>query len=794
MRSDQQGELADFYSPLAGYCDRSSQQELTSRASRTIVAGARLFTLVALCLWSMPRERAEAQPSFSLKGGTSAQTSSNKRDSKSAQEAKSSKATERGRASKTETSAQAKPDSQSADSLQSKGSPQPKGSPQSVDATKGSAGAERALPSGRIPIRQRASSRDGATGLYHLYSADPGPQGTLRLQMSVSGFSSDKFLVSGIKESSSRGDFSVAYTPTELFEVFASLRSLSYSNPLATPSYIQSQGDLKLGAKVGNFWGQWGAGFAFGAQLFSDPQGGGWLGEATNLELHALFTADLTRAETPVPFRFYLDASYTQDNSEALTAGLGAEPSLLQEWGYQSARYNRLMLNFGIEAPTQYVSPFISYHIGTPFEVEMPRMGQYSRVFAFESVPHFLTGGLRGFVLPEVALELGGSLGISDAPFTGVPATPPWTIWAGVTYTLDPRPKVIEREVKVEPPPPPKPEPPKPIGAVVTLKVMNAQDKSPIPNARLKFLDAPLSPLVSDDQGLFSGHRLAPKKYAVEVSAEGYLTRKLRLPIREGREVFKAQLKLKPDPRGVNAKLEVSLAVEATPSSAPSGSISQLDLELYGPETHKLMLSASSPVSLKLKAGEYVLIVIDPVSARRYQEVITLGGNGEAKRVIKPEQLRGAGETSAASDAEEEKPKPIKKGSLKGSTKWVKYNLKRKRLSTKAPLSFVKEGSKLTKRSKRALKGLAQYLKGEPRIKKILVMVHTHSRGDSRKDKQLGYRRGQAIKSELKRLGVKADRVSIYSYGSEKSVASNMSRRGRQRNQRVLLRIKSLEL
>ena len=53
-------------------------------------------------------------------------------------------------------------------------------------------------------------------------------------------------------------------------------------------------------------------------------------------------------------------------------------------------------------------------------------MGRYSRVFAFESVPHYLAGGLRGFPLEELAVELGGTLGMSDAPFTGVTATPPW--------------------------------------------------------------------------------------------------------------------------------------------------------------------------------------------------------------------------------------------------------------------------------------------------------------------------------------------------------------------------------
>jgi outer membrane protein OmpA-like peptidoglycan-associated protein len=608
------------------------------------------------------------------------------------------------------------------------------------------------------------------------------------LNLSISGFSSKEFLTLGIEEKFSRGDLSVAYTPLDFLEVYAGMRSLSYTNPLSSPNYIQGQGDVKFGAKVGRFWGVLGVGLATGVQMLSDPQGGGWKGDATSVDVHALFTADLTRKKRPVPFRFHMDVHFTKENSEALTADLDGEPSLVQEWGYQSGRYDRLMLNFGVEAPTRYVSPFVSYHIGTPFLVEMPRMGQYSRVFAFESVPHFIAGGLRGFALPEVAIEVGGTLGVSDAPFTGVPATPPWTIWGGVTYTLDPRPKVIEREVKIKPPPPPKPEPPKPLGTMIKIQVVSAQDQSSIVGAKLSFVGAPLSALVSDDQGMFSGYRLAPKKYVIEVSAPGYISRKLRLSIKKGREELKAKLKLKPDPQGTQGRLEVKWSPQ-DPTAA-----TQLELTLFGPETHKASLTANTPFKIKLKPGEYVLIVKD-TSGKRYQDVITLGGNGEAIREIKPEMLTASGVSNEAGSDDADAPQKTKsKLPLKGSTKWIKYNLKRKRLSTKVAVGFIGEGAKLNKGSKRAVKGLADYLNREPRVSKIVVMVHTHSRGNPRADKKLGYRRGQAIKKLLASEGVSASRVAVYSYGSEKNVASNMSRRGRQRNQRVSLRIKSVDL
>ena len=651
-------------------------------------------------------------------------------------------------------------------------------------------GEEKRLPSDRVPPRQRSASRIGATGLREVMSADPGPQGTVRLSLSGGGFSSENFLTKGVKERSSRLDLSIAYTPIEWVETFVNLRSLSYSNPLASPKYIQSQGDLNLGAKVGYFWDGIGAGLSLGTQLVSDPIDGGWLGSATNFDVHALFTVDLNRGEDPLPFRFLLDIHFTKENTEALTEGLGEEPSLIQEWGYQSARYDRLMLHFGLEAPTQYVSPFVEYHIGTPFLVEMPRMGRYSRVFAFESVPHYFAAGLRGYVLPQVSIELGGTLGMSDAPFTGVPATPPWSMWGGVTYTLDPRPEVIEREVKIKPPPPPKPKPSKPLGIAFSIKVLDATTKKAIPGARLSFQGGTLSDQVSDEAGQFRGYRVTKGSYRFEVSAPGYLPKKSGVKIPKSRtRDFKGVIRLKPDPLKQRAQLEISLEATSTASADK-----RLEYMLYGPETHKGVLTVATPIKLGLPAGEYALVVRDE-RGHSYQDFLTLGSDGSAKRVIQLDMLKGEGDSARSGDKDGSSGPDIQSDRpLKGKTKWVKYDLKRKRIGMRRAIVFKGEGSRLTSSSIKALKGLAEVLNDDLRIRRIVVMVHTHSRGDSRADKRLGYQRAQAIKRVLTGEGVEGARVSILSFGSDRSIASNLTRQGRTRNQRVLLKIKTVKL
>ena len=649
-------------------------------------------------------------------------------------------------------------------------------------------GTERRLPNDRVPVNHRSMTREGATGLAQVYSADTGPQGTIRFGVQVSGFSSSEFLVPGFEDQFTRGDLSIAYTPIELVELFMNTRSLSYYHPLATPTYVQGQGDLKLGAKVGHFWGSIGAGLSLSAQLVSDPKGNAWLAAATNFEARALFTTDLTRRTEAIPFRFLLDVQFTKENTEVLTKHLGEEPSLIQEWGYQSARYDRLMLNFGIEVPTKYVSPFIEYHIGTPFLVEMPRMGRYSNIFAFESVPHFVAAGLRGFPLEELAIEIGGTMGMSDAPFTGVTATPPWTLWTGVSYTLDPRPKVIEREVKIEPPPPPKSEPAKPLGALLSLAVVDAETQTAIQNAELSFLDADLSPQRSDKDGFFKGYRLLPKTYVISVTAEGYQSKKVRLSIDEGQAERRAKLKLKRDPKSKLAKFTVTYRA---PEGDPRAD-ARLELSLIGSQSVKATLTATTPLSLELSPGEYVLVVRG-VEEQVYYEVITLGSAGEGSREITP-QLLISPQGGGGEDSKTQSKSTKKGGALKGSTQWVKYDLKKKRLSTKRAISFDGNSSNLTRGSKNIVRGLASFLKEEARIKQIVVMVHTHSRGEPKVDKRLGYQRAEAIKTILKAEGVEENRVRLYSYGSDKNLASNLSRRGRERNQRVMLKIKAVDL
>jgi outer membrane protein OmpA-like peptidoglycan-associated protein len=638
------------------------------------------------------------------------------------------------------------------------------------------AGAEKALSNDRVAIQRRAPTRYGAIGLINTLSADTGPQGTTRLSLHFGGFTSDQFLTPGVEERFVASHLSVAYTPLEALEIYANTRSSSHSTPLGNPTVIQTQGDLTFGVKSSKFWNSVGVGGATDIHLYSDPEGG-WLGSATSAQFHLLLTVDLLRsAKAPIPFRFLLDIDYTIESSEALFESLPEEPSLVQEWGYQAGRYDRLLLHFGAEVPLEKVSLMGEYHIGTPFLVEMPRMGRYSNIFAFESVPHWLSGGVRVFPLEHLAIDFNASLGLSDAPFTGVPATPPWSLWGALSYTLDPRPEIVEREIKVEappPPPPPKPEV-KPAGVSLSLILVSSVTQKPIEGATVTYLNHKLSPQRSDSSGLVQGYRLPTGPLKLKVDAEGYLTRQVKIKIKEGKESFKGRLPLKPNIQSALASLEVSL------SGHPEGR--SYELHLYGSDSQMGQVSETRPFKAKLKPGKYVLTLNDAEEII-YQDIFTLGGGGRATRKITPENLNRA-------QGEENSTEQTQSGArTKDQNRWARYDLKRKKLQLKRKLSFIKNSAKLTRGSIKVVQGLAKLLKGQPRLKKITILVHTHSIGTDRQDKRLGAQRGATIKRILTKAGVGSKRVGIYSYGSKKTIASNLTNSGKRKNQRVFFRV-----
>ena len=181
---------------------------------------------------------------------------------------------------------------------------------------------------------------------------------------------------------------SLGYTPTEFAEVYFSVGGTSNTNSEGRPELIQTQG-MSLGGKfVGAISPMVSAGGALNLHLLSDVGSGGFAWGATSVEAKGLLSVDLTKVENE-PLRFNVNLGYLMENSEKLDNGLSAEPSLVQEFGLQTARYDRLTLGLGLEVPLEEpVVPFAEYEVSLPILVELGRRSDDSNDYSFFSVPH----------------------------------------------------------------------------------------------------------------------------------------------------------------------------------------------------------------------------------------------------------------------------------------------------------------------------------------------------------------------------------------------------------------------
>jgi outer membrane protein OmpA-like peptidoglycan-associated protein len=623
----------------------------------------------------------------------------------------------------------------------------------------------------RVPPNLRASSAAGPNGLDRVWSADPGAQGTFRLRLALDWFDTTDFPLEGEDNQFVGTTFALAWTPIQHLEVFGSVRSTSNTNTGSTPSLLQTQGDVTLGVKGGVFVSDsLAVGGSGMVHLLGGPGRGGVVGDATSAELRALFTADLMRARN-VPFRFHLDVSYYFENGEAVFDDLPGEPDIVQEWGLQVGRYDRLMLGFGFEAPiAPWVSPYLEYRIGTPFLVELDRRGRGSREFQFGSVPHTITPGVRGFVLPNVAIDAALRVGLSDQPYTGVQQTPPWMLSLGLTYTLDPRPEVIERTVEAKTPPPA----PVQVAARTPLvgKVLAADTGAAPEDARVIYVGrAELAAQVVNRDGTFGGYRFEPGPVQVRAEATGYKPATAEAVIAQGRATSVA-ITLQPDPASREATLELRVFDD-------NGSAIAASVTVGAPANATGEIYSNKPFRMSLKPGTYPLLIEAEGFKPDERKITFTGGKTETLRVsLKPG--KGKRRKKAKRD-------PVFSGGGGGGGSDAYLKGKRIRLARK--IEFVDNGTKLTRRSKQVLRAVADVLKQHRKIKRLRIGVHTDARGDAAAKKRLSSKQAATVKTFLVKRGVKASRLQAKGYGGSRPIAPNLSAKGRKKNRRVVLKV-----
>jgi OmpA-OmpF porin, OOP family len=103
-------------------------------------------------------------------------------------------------------------------------------------------------------------------------------------------------------------------------------------------------------------------------------------------------------------------------------------------------------------------------------------------------------------------------------------------------------------------------------------------------------------------------------------------------------------------------------------------------------------------------------------------------------------------------------------------------------------VEFLTGSARLTPRSRAEIEKLGMILRSYP-MATVVVAGHTDSRGREAANLTLSRARAEAVAKALKASGVGADRIRAEGYGSQKPVADNSTRAGRQQNRRVTLEV-----
>ncbi len=617
----------------------------------------------------------------------------------------------------------------------------------------------------------------GAIGLDQVFAADVGDPGLFRLRVSLSSFDAEDFPVVGQSNFFLATDFAFAYTPMKYAEVFGAIRSTSNSNDAGRPALIQTQGDFYLGAKGAKALNRdLTVGGLLGLRFLSGVGTAGIDSSSTSVEFRGLASLDL-RNTANVPVLLHGNLGYYVENSEALLDSEDGEPSTIEEFGLQVARYDRVNIGLGAEFPVEpRIRPYVEYNLGVPILVELARRGEGTGDYGVNSIPHSVTAGLRGFVMEQLPIDAAIRLGLSSTPYTGVPATPPWMFVLGVGYVLDPDPPVVERIVEVEAKTPPPPAVPEKVR--VSGQVIDATSSRPIESAQISYPDASALSLQSTNaDGRFGGYMMKPGDITVMATAEGYKPNSTVVALALNQKPS-LTISLEPDPAQQKVQVEIRVFdergrpvdanVKFSGKRPPQSGMSR-EREPFRngikPGRYGMTISAigmkDDVRTLEVKVGE-------PVSLR----VVLKGGKG--KRAVA---------TRKPAPISQERPRRLRSsggGLAKVTTKGI--TLKKK-------VSFTEGSAKLDTTGRAVLDSVAKGLKEVGAIKRVQVGVHTARKGPPSASQTLSQQRAKAVIGYLVKRGVPPSRLRAKAFGASKPLAPNITRRGRAKNQRVVFRV-----
>jgi outer membrane protein OmpA-like peptidoglycan-associated protein len=605
-------------------------------------------------------------------------------------------------------------------------------------------------------------SLTGPLGLYHVSTAEVGPENHLRLALHGEYFHANEFLVENDSNSRMNGGFAFGYTPVSFLEAFGAIltssnrnkRSNSWEPPRRDPELIKSFGDLILGAKgaMPIARGQ-NIAFELGFRFLSSISDLSVSPSSTSLWVGPRYMVDL-RQVADVPLRVHVSADWYLDNSKSLinfddpNSPVSIYTREVATFAYGIAA-SRLRLALAIDAPLEKltapvpITPFAEYHAEIVTADKDPAFKDHMNPNNRDQ--QWLTAGLRARVYKGITLDAGADVRLRSVGYEFGPPLPPYNIIFGGAFPLDidafTKPVVVTRTIERQTGPAPVME-----GQVAGI-VKSSRDGKPVPGALVAIAKRPLSRVATDPDGQFQTVMLPPGPVELNISAPGFETAKVNAAV---------QL-------GLPRKLEVTLTAKTLTGNVrgkvtdAKGHPLPAALRLAGAEVFSAQADQSGAFSASLPVGPYrVTAEMPQMPAKEVSLDIVEGVDRQLDIVMRA---------------------PNPNVSLAGDT-----------VTLKQPIKFKAGPAKVDPKMAASLDGVAELLEDHPEIKTLRVEAWWDSSA-GKNAQALTESQAKAVKEYLVKKGAAEGRIEAVGHGADNPLVPNIGPVNKAKNRRVELHV-----
>lgn len=598
---------------------------------------------------------------------------------------------------------------------------------------------------------------DGAVGFHQIASAKPGEALTFRAAFLGEFFSASDIVRQQDENARTVGRLVIQGTLLEFLALNFGVKTQSNVNTFGQPEAMLTMGDMNIGLggyyPVSDFFH---IGADFGVFI---PAGFGSTGldlGSTSVRPRLLATLD-TRAisNDAVAMDVHFNLGYRFDNSEN---GIpeGVDVTRVERFAYNLNAYNMVELGIGAEYDLPYVRPFAGFSIALPVGgsgelCESDRaLGCASELGAGKVAPKLLSLGLKAEPVDNLGLHAGVDLGLTTEDAEGLPVTSPYNVIFGVSWTIDPRPKVeyvevekvIEKTVEA-----PAAEATK---GMIAGTIVDEATNETIKRAVIEYLSEDVSAQSSSAvNGQFKSYAFEPGKVIkMRISHPDYEPAEVSATIQEG--TIPLNVALKAIPKIANIKGRV-LDEKDKPVKLAGITIVGKD----GKEM-RLPVDAGGNFVKEIPAGDYSITArADGFMTRGRDITIEANDNMTIDIVLLPQPEK------------------------------IVVKLRAEKIEIQEKVFFETGEAVILPKSFNLLNQVASVIADNPQIRAIQIEGHTDDVGKSADNLDLSQRRAEAVKKYLQDQGVSPTRLKAKGFGSGNPILPNTTNRNRALNRRV---------